>query len=76
MIRRATSARNIDSFSPWWNSVEKSLSPISFASWSLALKSAAVSEAKAVASKVGGSPTVATSCPARSTSSAQRALLS
>jgi hypothetical protein len=26
--RRATSARNIDSFSPWWNSVEKSRSPM------------------------------------------------
>ena len=31
----------------------KSVSPISFASWSFALKSAAVSVANAVASKVG-----------------------
>src|SRR5512134_1167275 len=43
------------------------------ASWSLALKSAAVSEAKTVGSKAGGSPTVATSCPVRSTMSAVRA---
>ena len=42
MTRRATSARYIDSFSPWWNSELKSFSPISFASWSFALKSAAV----------------------------------
>src|SRR6186997_3021718 len=46
------------------------------ASWSLALKSAAVSVAKAVGSKVGCSPTVATSWPERSTRSASRALLS
>src|SRR5688572_11532933 len=49
---------------------------MSFASWSLALKSAAVSVANAVASNVGFSPTVVTSCPLRSTTSAQRALLS
>src|SRR5690242_3403174 len=49
---------------------------MSLASWSFALKSAAVSVANAVGSKFGCSPTVATSCPDRSTSSAQRALLS
>src|SRR5215207_6251943 len=49
---------------------------MSFASWSFALKSAAVSVANAVASKLGFSPTVVTSCPLRSTTSAQRALLS
>src|SRR5471032_1066922 len=49
---------------------------MSFASWSFALKSAAVSVANAVGSKCGCSPTVATSCPERSTRSAQRALLS
>src|SRR5687768_17965504 len=32
MTRRATSARYIDSFSPWWNSELKSFSPISFRS--------------------------------------------
>jgi hypothetical protein len=66
----------MDSFSPWWKSVVKSVSPMSRASWSLALKSAAVSVAKAVGSNVGFSPTVATSCPVRSTRRAQRALLS
>ena len=40
------------------------------------LKSAAASVEKAVGSKFGRSPTVATSCPVRSTSSAQRALQS
>src|SRR5512136_1257788 len=40
------------------------------ASWSLALKS------KAVGSKTGASPAVATSCPVRSTMSAVRALAS
>src|SRR5439155_18306533 len=40
----------------------------------LALKSAAVSEANAVASNAGASPTVATICPVRSTISAVRAL--
>src|ERR1035437_8849595 len=49
---------------------------MSFASWSFALKSAAVSVANDTGSKCGCSPTVATSCPERSTSSAQRALLS
>src|SRR5215207_1318044 len=76
MTRRATSASSIDSRSPWWKSVLKSVSPMSFASWSLALKSAAVSVANAVASKLGRSPTVAMSCPVRSTKSAQRALQS
>jgi hypothetical protein len=66
----------MDSFSPWWKSELKSVSPIRRASWSLALKSAAVSVANAVGSNFGCSPTVATSCPVRSTSSAQRALLS
>src|ERR1041384_1325710 len=46
------------------------------ASWSFALKSAAVSVANAVGSNFGCSPTVATSCPVRSTRSAQRALQS
>src|SRR5687767_8099953 len=46
------------------------------ASWSLALKSAAVREANTVGSKAGASPTVATSCPVRSTMSAVRALVS
>src|SRR5215204_4769771 len=44
------------------------------ASWSLALKSAAVSDANAVGSKAGASPTVATICPVRSTIRAVRAL--
>src|SRR6478609_3831660 len=44
ITRRATSARYIDSFSPWWKRELKSVSPISFASWSLALKSAAARE--------------------------------
>src|SRR5687767_4296489 len=44
------------------------------ASWSLALKSAAVSDAKAVGSNAGASPTVATIWPVRSTMSAVRAL--
>jgi hypothetical protein len=43
-------------------------------SWSLALKSAAVSEAKAVGSKCGGSPAVVIIWPVRSTISAVRAL--
>src|SRR5688572_12165973 len=43
------------------------------ASWSLALKSAAVSEAKAVGSNAGASPTVATIWPVRSTMRAVRA---
>src|SRR6266481_8307784 len=73
ITRFATSARNIDSFSPCCTREANSCSPIILASWSLALKSAAVREAKAVASNCGGSPTVATSCPVRSTSSAQRA---
>src|SRR3989304_1242889 len=49
---------------------------MSLASWSLALKSAAVSVANAVGAKGGCPPPVATSWPDRSTSSAQRALLS
>src|SRR6266568_2211677 len=73
MTRLAMSARYIDSFSPWWTSDANSGSPIILASWSLALKSAAVSDAKAVGSNCGVSPTVATSWPLRSTSSAQRA---
>src|SRR6266550_2197482 len=73
MTRLAMSARYIDSFSPWWTSDANSGSPIILASWSLALKSAAVSEAKAVGSNCGVSPTVATSWPLRSTSRAQRA---
>src|ERR687898_828484 len=44
------------------------------ASWSLALKSAAVSDANAVGSNAGASPTVATICPVRSTMRAVRAL--
>src|SRR2546425_536856 len=76
MTRFATSARNIDSFSPWCTREANSGSPIILASWSLALKSAAVREAKAVESNWGGSPTVATSCPVRSTSRAQRAFAS
>src|ERR687898_603498 len=44
------------------------------ASWSLALKSAAVSDAKAVGSNAGASPTVATIWPVRSTIRAVRAL--
>src|SRR5206468_1873184 len=44
------------------------------ASWSLALKSAAVSDANAVGSNAGASPTVATICPVRSTIKAVRAL--
>src|ERR687894_378432 len=44
------------------------------ASWSLALKSAAVSDANAVGSKAGASPTVATIWPVRSTIRAVRAL--
>ena len=63
-----------DSRSPWWKSAPNSVSPSMRASWSLALKSAAVSEANAVGSNVGGSPTVATSWPVRSTISAVRAL--
>ena len=74
MTRRATSARYIDSFSPWWNSAPNSGSPSIRASWSLALKSAAVSEANAVGSNRGASPTVATIWPVRSTISAVRAL--
>src|SRR5262245_59660558 len=74
MTRRATSARYIDSFSPWWKSELKSFSPISFANWSLALKSAAASVENAVGSKLGRSPTVAMSWPLRSTSKVQRAL--
>src|SRR6185503_4295861 len=73
ITRFATSARYIDSFSPWCTSDANSASPIIFASWSLALKSAAVSDANAVGSNCGVSPTVATSWPLRSTSSAQRA---
>src|SRR5438093_10194372 len=73
ITRLATSARYMDSRSPWWTSEADSGSPIIFASWSLALKSAAVSEAKAVGSNCGVSPTVATSWPVRSTSSAHRA---
>src|SRR5213594_2117023 len=73
MTRFATSARNIDSFSPWCTSEANSRSPTILASWSLALKSAAVREANAAESNCGGSPTVATSWPVRSTSSAQRA---
>src|SRR6266550_7752862 len=73
MTRLATSARYMDSRSPWWTSDANSGSPIILASWSLALKSAAVSEAKAVGSNCGVSPTVATSWPVRSTSSAHRA---
>src|SRR5881296_3853140 len=73
ITRFATSARNIDSFSPWCTSEANSCSPIILASWSLALKSAAVRDANAVESNWGGSPTVATSWPVRSTSSAQRA---
>src|SRR6266576_5797645 len=73
MTRLAMSARYIDSFSPWWTSDANSGAPIILASWSLALKSAAVSEAKAVGSNCGVSPTVATSWPVRSTSSAHRA---
>src|SRR5438309_3049649 len=73
ITRLATSARYMDSRSPWWTSDANSASPIIFASWSLALKSAAVREAKAVGSNCGVSPTVATSWPLRSTSSAQRA---
>src|SRR5436190_7279543 len=76
MTRFATSARNIDSFCHWWTSDANSCSPIILASWSLAEKSAAVSEAKAAESNCGGSPTVATSWPVRSTSSAQRAFAS
>src|SRR5205809_2101819 len=73
ITRLATSARYMDSRSPWCTSEANSGSPIIFASWSLALKSAAVREAKAVGSNCGVSPTVATSWPVRSTSSAQRA---
>src|SRR5882762_897380 len=73
MTRLAMSARYIDSFSPWWTSDANSGSPIILASGSLALKSAAVSDAKAVGSNCGVSPTVATSWPLRSTSRAQRA---
>src|SRR2546427_13030822 len=73
ITRFATSARNIDSFSPWCTREANSCSPIILASWSLALKSAAVREANAAESNWGGSPTVATSWPVRSTSSAQRA---
>src|SRR6266496_378543 len=76
ITRFATSARNIDSFSPWCTREANSCSPIILASWSLALKSAAVREAKAAGSNCGGSPTVATSWPVRSTSSAQRAFAS
>src|SRR5437867_1818131 len=76
ITRFATSARNIDSFSPWCTREANSCSPIILASWSLALKSAAVREAKAAESNWGGSPTVATSWPVRSTSSAQRAFAS
>src|SRR6266567_129368 len=76
ITRFATSARNIDSLSPWCTREANSCSPIILASWSLALKSAAVSEAKAAGSNCGGSPTVATSWPVRSTSSAQRAFAS
>src|SRR3989441_11170557 len=73
ITRFATSARNIDSFSPWCTREANSCSPTILASWSLALKSAAVREANAAESNWGGSPTVATSWPVRSTSSAQRA---
>src|SRR5712692_5841711 len=76
ITRRAMSARYIDSRSPWWNSAPNSGSPSMRASWSLALKSAAVREAKAVGSNTGASPTVATSCPVRSTINAVRALAS
>src|SRR2546426_5021042 len=76
ITRFATSARNIDSFSPWCTREANSCSPTILASWSLALKSAAVREAKAAESNCGGSPTVATSWPVRSTSSAQRAFAS
>src|SRR5450432_458252 len=76
MTRRAMSTRYIDSCSPWWKSELNSVSPMRRASWSFALKSAAVRVAKEVASKRGCSPTVATSCPERSTSIAHRALLS
>src|SRR5688500_14820051 len=74
MTRRATSARYIDSRSPWWKSAPNSGSPSIRASWSLALKSAAVSDANAVGSNATGWPTVATSWPVRSTMSAVRAL--
>src|SRR6266704_604732 len=73
ITRFATSARNIDSFSPWCTKEANSCSPTILASWSLALKSAAVREANAAESNWGASPTVATSCPVRSTSNAQRA---
>src|SRR5947209_588117 len=73
ITRFATSARNIDSFSPWCTREANSCSPTILASWSLALKSAAVREAKAAESNWGASPTVATSWPVRSTSKAQRA---
>src|SRR5260370_532998 len=57
MTRFATSARNIDSFSPWCTSEANSCSPIIFASWPLALKSPPVRDAKAPAPNCARSPT-------------------
>jgi hypothetical protein len=63
MMCSATRARYMLSSTPWWYRVEKSFSPISLASWALASKSAAHSEAKLIRSNSGSMPTLAMSCP-------------